>query len=92
MHSRAYFDPNMAFYLYWGHWTGVGDRPIKQETLSQCALMVGIRLINTKNYDVIKERHSIHHMIILTLLPLAHANVENNTFPMIYYKGLRNQS
>ena len=39
-----------------------------------------------KNYDVIKER-CIHHMIILTLLPLAHADVEINTFPMIYYKG-----
>ena len=31
-------------------------------------------------------------MIILTLLPLAHANVEINTFPMMYYKGLRNQN
>ena len=36
-----------------------------------------VRLLNTKNYDVIKER-CIHHMIILTLLPLAHANVEIN--------------
>ena len=45
----------------------------------------------TENYDVIKER-SIHHMIILTLLPLAHANVEINTFPMIYYEGFRNQN
>ena len=43
-------------------------------------------LINTKNYDVIKE-HCIHYMTILTLLPLTHANVEINTFPMIYYKG-----
>ena len=50
-----------------------------------------VSLINTKNYDVIKER-CIHHMIILTLLPLAHANVEINTFPMIYYKGFRNQN
>ena len=48
-------------------------------------------MLNTKNYDVIKER-CIHHMIILTLLPLAHVNVEINTFPMIYYKGLRNQN
>ena len=31
-------------------------------------------------------------MIILTLLPLAHANVEINTFLMMYYKGLRNQN
>ena len=31
-------------------------------------------------------------MFILTLLPLAHANVEINTFPMIYYKGIRNQN
>ena len=31
-------------------------------------------------------------MIILTLLPLAHVNVEINTFPMIYYKGLCNQN
>ena len=30
-------------------------------------------------------------MNILTLLPLAYANVEINTFP-IYYKGLRNQN
>ena len=44
-----------------------------------------------KNYDVIKER-CIHHMIILTILTLAHSNVEINTFPMIYYKGLRNQN
>ena len=50
-----------------------------------------VSLINTKNYDVIKER-CIHHMIILTLLPLAHANVEIDTFPMIYYKGFRNQN
>ena len=53
-----------------------------------------VSLINTKNYDVInmiKER-CIHHMIIFTLLPLAHANVEINTFPMIYYNGFRNQN
>ena len=31
-------------------------------------------------------------MIILTLLPLAYANVVINTFPMMYYKGLRNQN
>ena len=31
-------------------------------------------------------------MIILTLLPLAYANVEINTFPMMYYKDLRNQN
>ena len=50
-----------------------------------------VSLLNTKNYDVIKVC-CIHHMIILTLLPLAHANVANNTCPMIYYKGLRNQN
>ena len=49
-----------------------------------------VSLINTKNYDVIKE-HCIHHMIILTLLLLAHGNVEINTSPMMYYNGLRNQ-
>ena len=50
-----------------------------------------VRLLNTKNYDVIKKR-CIHHMIILTLLPLAYANVGINTFSMINYKGLRNQN
>ena len=50
-----------------------------------------VRLIKTENYDVIKER-CIHHMIILTLLSLAHENVEINTFSMKYYKGLRNQN
>ena len=50
-----------------------------------------VSLIKTENYDVIKER-CIHHMIILTLLSLAQENVEINTFPMIYYKGLRNQN
>ena len=47
-----------------------------------------VSLLNTKNYDVIKER-CIHHIIILPLLPLPQANVEINTFPMIYYKGFR---
>ena len=50
-----------------------------------------VSLINTKNHDAIKER-CIHHMIILTLQLLAQANVEINTFPMIYYKGFRNQN
>ena len=50
-----------------------------------------VRLLNTKNYDVIKER-CIHHMIILTLLPLPYANVKINTFPMMYYKGFRDQN
>ena len=31
-------------------------------------------------------------MIILTLLPLANANVEINNVPMMYYKGFRNQN
>ena len=50
-----------------------------------------VSLINTKNFDVIEER-CIHHMIVLTLLPLAYANVEINTFPMIYYKDFRDQN
>ena len=50
-----------------------------------------VSLIKTENYDVIKER-CIHHMNILTLLSLADENVEINTFPMIYYNGLRNQN
>ena len=39
MHSSAYFNPNKAFFVIFDRW-GMGDRPSKQETLSQCCINV----------------------------------------------------